>query len=335
MLGIFGGGQLGKMLASSAAQLGVKTCVYDTYDAPAFLSCYDKIQASFDNEEKLREFSNKCSKIISEFEAVNQLAFSLFENKLLPGKKALEVAKNRLKEKKLCVSLDIPVAPFIALKGFEKNKLNDFYKKNGDYLIKTNEGGYDGKGQWRSLNGKVEDIGSGNFICEKKIELDKEYSCLIARRKTGECLFYPLSENVHISGILHKSHQVTTDFDKKIYNYTQKIAEALDVEGLLCVEYFLSKDGNITFNEMAPRPHNSFHWTLDSSFCNQFEQLIRIACDYPFGSPNSYQNFLMMNLIGEDMKQKEEYLHQKNKFYDYGKSDLRKERKMGHLNILI
>ncbi len=346
-IGIIGGGQLGKMIALAAYNMGFKTAIYcpDNHAPAKYVTdnyyCFD-----YDDEENLARFAKSVDVITFEFENIPLKSVKLLEQhtKVRPSSKLLEICQDRIKEKEFAKSLNIPTAEFYKVKTFEDLKLN-YSKLNTPAILKTNRLGYDGKGQY-SINNEKELAyiekqafeNNDDFILEKKIDFILEFSALIVRKSDNDVKLFPLSRNKHKNGILVKSEVPSglhEDIIKEAEVYASKIAEEFDLHGILAIEFFLDRENKIYFNEMAPRPHNSFHWTLDACLTSQFEQLVRAITNMNLGSVAVTNKCEMLNLIGDEIMMMEDLQHnQMNKIYDYGKEEVRSGRKMGHVNII-
>jgi 5-(carboxyamino)imidazole ribonucleotide synthase len=344
-IGIIGAGQLGKMLAIEAAHLGYKTVFYsDSKDSPGFYVTDKFFHASYEDEKNLKEFAESVDVITLEFENIPVESVKYLEQfvEVRPAWYALDICQNRLKEKTFANSLGINTAKFRVVKSFEDLKKS--IKELGfPAILKTTTLGYDGKGQYLLKSEEhVTDLAdkiNSEFVLESFVDFACEASVVIARKEDGESKCFPLTLNTHKNGILDIS-KVPSNIDKtiedKAYKYTKQLADGLKIIGLLAVEYFIGKDGKVIFNEMAPRPHNSGHWTMDGCYTSQFEQNIRAICDLPFGSTEIIAPIEMHNLIGADINQAPQILADpKSKLYVYGKEEIKAGRKMGHYNKWI
>jgi len=344
-LGMLGGGQLGRMFVHAATSMGYRVIVLDPNSAsPAGEIAHLHLQANYDDAHALKALAQECAVITTEFENVPaevlaHLAESCF---VYPGAHAVEIAQNRIKEKRYVESLSIATPPFCIVN--KEQDLEQAFSSNKSALIlKTTSLGYDGKGQavvhtpgeglkaWKNLN-------SVECVLEQKIDLAAEISVVLARSTTGEINYFPVAENVYRDGILHTS-TVPAKVDGKIQDlaksHAQKIAEALKYCGMLAIEYFVDQDGALYFNEMAPRTHNSGHYTIDACYTSQFEQQVRVICGLPLGNSNAHSAVTMVNLLGDlwDAVNPDwlNILQNNNvKLHLYGKKNARPGRKMGH-----
>jgi 5-(carboxyamino)imidazole ribonucleotide synthase len=302
----------------------------------------------YSDEHKLKQFAQAVDVITFEFENIPSSTINVLANitEVRPGFKALDIAQNRIKEKNFISSLGINTAKFKIIE--TKSDLKDFlaeYQK--PLILKTATEGYDGKGQYHIENeSDIEAItiklshgfGKNNYIAEGFVDFCKEFSVIITRNENGELITFPLAENQHRSGILDLTRAPATINERLQGKATQiaiTIAEQLNLIGLLTVEFFLTMDGEILVNEIAPRPHNSGHWTIDACVTSQFEQLIRAICGLPFGSVEALCAAEMKNLIGEEVKEWPKYIVTPNtKLHLYGKDIVKEGRKMGHVTTL-
>ncbi len=345
-IGIIGGGQLGRMTSLAAANLGYKTHIFSPEEnCPAGHYCDQLTVADYDDLNALKAFANSVDVVTFEFENIPHKSISFLEEHAIvrPGFKALEISQNRLKEKDFINSLNIKTAPYARVEN--TNDLIAAFSKTGTEkaVLKTTELGYDGKGQVvitrQSDLGKVwQDSAMSQAILEGFIPFEKEISVIIARQTSGKSLCFPPAENQHVNGILDVS-SVPANIEQRTHlhakEYTTKIADALGLVGLLAVEFFVLKDGSLLVNEIAPRPHNSGHWTMDGCVTSQFEQFVRAVCDIPLGSTDIVYPTVMKNLIGKDVEKWSSVLGEPNaKLHLYGKNEARKGRKMGHVNYI-
>ena len=342
-LGVIGAGQLGKMIGQAAANFGIKTYFYDPDpNAPARNISSLFYNDSFDNKKKLLEFTEKCDFLTYEFENIPVDVLKSINNKkrIYPSLKALQVSQDRHLEKSFISKLGIKTVEYKNVKSILEVK--SFLKKNSSNgLIKTRRLGYDGKGQikvnLKDINKIKINVSPDTFIIEKLIKFSKEISVIAIREKSGVIKTYEPSENYHKEGILRNTIFPTTLSEKcilKAKNVAKKIIKALDVVGILAVEMFVLENEEIIVNEIAPRPHNSGHWTLDGCNISQFDALVRSIYRIPIPKLIYSKKCKMINLLGENFEDYKKYIRKKNhKVYIYGKLQVRKARKMGHVNI--
>jgi len=347
-IGIIGGGQLGRMTALAAANLGYKTHIFSPEkDCPASQVAFKITCAPYEDKEALRKFSEKVDVISFEFENIpNDTVVFLEEmNDVRPGSKVLYTAQNRLREKAFFNKIGVPTNRYISVESAD-SLISGFNELGGrKAVLKTTELGYDGKGQaiietggewlkeiWNSCKMK-------NAILEEYIDFSKEISAIVARGIDGKSLVFPIGENKHSSGILDSTvvpASIGQKAEREVERMAIKIAEELGLIGILAIEFFVTNDGNIIANEMAPRPHNSGHWTMDGCITSQFEQFVRAICGLPLGSVRQHSSARMRNLIGEDVNNLEDILNDEfAKLHLYGKKEARPGRKMGHVNYVL
>ncbi len=342
-IGILGAGQLGKMDAMAATRLGYKTLIYsDVYGCACDVSRH--IIGPYNNEKLLREFLLQVSVVTWEFENIPSETIRKIEEfshdniRVFPGVEALETSCHRGKEKTLAKSLGIPTPRYwrVEYEGDTDQQISF------PCILKTCSGGYDGKGQTRvndatSLYKAWCELNKVPCIAEEVVNFEREASCILARREDGVMACYPSFRNEHRSGILHSTgwpNIIGERTEEKIKTYTRKIAEKLKIIGLLAVEYFITASGEVVFNEVAPRPHNSGHITLDAARTTQFEQHIRAICGLPLGSPEIRSSGTMINILGEVPNLTPFLSDPRARLHLYGKGQARPGRKMGHVNYL-
>jgi 5-(carboxyamino)imidazole ribonucleotide synthase len=341
-IGIVGGGQLGRMLGMAAAQLGYRIHVFAPASGPANDVASVFTQASYHQSDRLADFAAACDLVTYEFENVPLGALALIADQvpIRPGLKALEIAQVRYAEKAFVRDLGGRTAPFEIVNDVEE--LVPALERIGlPAIIKTIRMGYDGKGQAR-----VDDIGQARqawhsvgrqpSIVEGLVDFSHEYSVLIARGADGATVSYPPPWNEHRGGILHRSSVPAPAAIKRqaaeAVALAERVAEALDYVGVLALEYFATAEGPV-FNEMAPRVHNSGHWTIEGAVTSQFENHIRAICGLPLGSTAlTGAGAEMENLIGDEAARWREILAEPGAhLHLYGKSEPHPGRKMGHV----
>lgn len=344
-LGIIGGGQLGRMLAMEAKRLGIKTIIYsETEECPAYSIADKMIVGSYRDASLLDEFSRECSVITYEFEnvPVAMADYLATRTHLRPGRDVLAVTQDRLAEKTFLNALSIPTAEFgaVAFEGDIKILMEHI---QSSAILKTRCSGYDGKGQVqidtiKNASMAYYELNEVPSIIERKIDFTQEFSVIAVRNAQGNFMAYTPVDNVHHKGILHTStipSKLPESVTQKGLAYTQKIANALGYIGVLAVEFFVTKDNQVFANEIAPRVHNSGHWTLDGCYVSQFEQHIRAICGWKLGTMDNHSNAVMTNLIGDDIHNWQIYADKPNtQLHIYGKSEIRQGRKMGHATEL-
>ena len=343
-IGILGGGQLGRMLALAAAQLGYRCHIFcPEENSPAF-QVADKVTiAAYENEEALTNFAKSIDVATYEFENVpsNTAATVAAHTLLRPGAKALAVSQDRLTEKQFLNDAGVETAPYQAF--HTKEELQAAFKVIGrPSVAKTRRFGYDGKGQKliktpKDLEAVLDVTQNTPAILEGFVNFDREISVIVARSASGDVAAYPVGENVHTNHILDTTDvpaNVSERVEAKAKVMAAKVANALDYVGVMGVEMFVADaTGQIIVNEIAPRVHNSGHWTMDGARTSQFEQHIRAICDLPLGDATSLGSVRMKNLLGEDILDLDGFFADPTaSVHHYGKSDPREGRKMGHVN---
>ena len=346
-IGILGSGQLGRMLVIAASQLGLRTHVYapDANNSPAGDIAHDRTEAAYDDLVALAGFASAIDAVTSEFENVPASTMATLAKTCLasPGEAALHTAQHRIREKTLARDLGIDTPRFWSVTD-TASLAAAMADLNADAILKTCQLGYDGKGQVRispgdDLDAAFAALGTADAILEEMVPFRAEASFLIARTADGTTSSFPASLNSHKDGILATSIG-PADLPQPVVAAGQaavkQLAEALDLVGLLALETFITADDRLLFNEIAPRPHNSFHWTIEGCASSQFTQLIRAVAGLPLGSTACYGRWQMDNLLGEDMPRLAALsaapgLH----LHLYGKQDAKTGRKMGHTNRQI
>ncbi len=343
-LGILGSGQLGRMTAIAAAQLGVRTVIFapDAQNSPASDVCDQSITAPYDDKKALAHFASRSDAIITEFENIpaETMAFLAETVAVCPGTNALRISQNRIAEKSLARELGIDVPDFWVVTSADElaDALADL---GGRGIVKTTTLGYDGKGQIAvdtasNAHTVWDTLGTHEAILESFVSFSYEVSFLVWRTKDGSTGCFPAAENRHENGILARTVAPAPSLSEALYNNGTaaaiRIADAVGLEGVLAMEAFVTDNGQLLFNEIAPRPHNSFHWTIEGCETSQFTQLVRIACGMIPGSTAARAVFTMDNLLGEHMGQVPALLATPGvSVHLYGKSEARTSRKMGHV----
>ena len=340
-LGIIGSGQLGSMLCQAAKKLNVKTVVIsDDEQGPAQKYADQFIFAKYDDQQKIKQFTDKADVVTFEFEniPISILKQIEKEKKVLPKPEINRIIQNRKLEKSFVNELGIETTKWSFIEKAED------VTKNSNLLpgiLKTNTLGYDGQGQFvlKSLADVKKDwCFTADYILEKKVNLKKEISVIITRFLDGETFIYEPIENLHKDQIL-KHSKIPANIDEKIYKQAQNnakiIADELDYVGSMCVEYFIDQDDNLLVNEIAPRVHNSGHLTINAFNISQFENHIRAVCGLKFEKPKKNSNAEMINILGKEIEEYRSKTFKEDEFFfDYGKKIIKEKRKMGHLTIL-
>ncbi|WP_201006993.1 5-(carboxyamino)imidazole ribonucleotide synthase [Paenibacillus glycanilyticus] len=354
-IGVLGGGQLGRMMALAGSAMGYRFVALDpTTDAPCG-QVADQIVAAYNDREAARELARRADVITYEFENVDaDVAAMLMSESYVPqGSELLYTTQHRLREKRAIEAAGVRVAPYSEIGSSEE--LRAAAEKFGlPCVLKTAMGGYDGKGQWviRSFD-EIEEAyetlsrAGVELVLEQFIKFDKELSVIAARSPQGEIKAFPAAENIHVENILHLSivpARIAESVQKEAEKLAVKIAEGLGVVGLIAVELFLTADGELFVNELAPRPHNSGHYTMEACRTSQFEQHVRAVCNLPLGDTELLTPVVMVNVLGQHvepllarMAKHDEAASRLNvapKVHLYGKKDAVFKRKMGHVNVL-
>ena len=346
-IGILGGGQLGRMLAVSAAELGFDVHIFTPEeDSSAARVAAKTIIAPYEDESALTDFAAHVDVVTFEFENVPARAAEILEasgKPVRPNARALAVAQDRLVEKQRFRDLGIGTAPFAPVD--DEASLAAALKEIGaPAILKTRRLGYDGKGQVRILdanvaNAALAEINYAPAILEGMVAFAREVSVVAARGLDGSFAAYDLCENTHKNGILDVT-RVPANVDGLIADAAMEgvhqLMASLDYVGVLAVEYFMMPDGGLLANEFAPRVHNSGHWTQDACACSQFEQHIRAIAGWPLGSTARLADAEMTNLIGDDVAKWQAFAADRDVYLHlYGKREARPGRKMGHVTKLI
>ncbi|MFC0469265.1 5-(carboxyamino)imidazole ribonucleotide synthase [Halalkalibacter kiskunsagensis] len=343
-IGIIGGGQLGRMMAISAKQMGYRIAVLEpTKDSPCGQVADIVIEAAYDDSEGAKRLAEVSDVITYEFENIDEYTAKwLTEQADFPqGAKVLGITQHRLKEKEAIQSLGVPLAPFHAIHSVKD--IDEAADKLGfPAVLKTCRGGYDGKGQSvvhdlkQLKQAATELLENGECVLEAWIPFSLEISVIVTRSRNGQTSVFPVSENEHRENILFRSHvpaRIDEAVCEKAKDLALQIVTGLDVVGTLAVELFMLEDGRLYANELAPRPHNSGHYTIEACETSQFEQHIRAVCGLPLGQTTLWSPVVMENILGEEVNHilaASENLGNV-KLHLYGKKEAKAKRKMGHL----
>jgi len=343
-IGILGGGQLGRMLALAAAPLGLKAHIYCPDRAsPAFDVSAARTVAAYDDEAALAEFADAVDAITYEFENVPAptAAFLARHRPVRPGPDVLDIAQDRLAEKAYLAEAGLPVAEHVAIDGLDDLE-TAVASLGAPAILKTRRLGYDGKGQAviRSAGdcaGAWEAVGGAPSILEGLVAFDCEISVIAARGIDGATATYDPARNTHRDGILDTSvvpARAGTEVERRARALATTLLERLDYVGVLGIEFFVAGDRLIA-NEIAPRVHNSGHWTIEACQVSQFEQHMRAVAGWPLGSAERHHDAVMTNLIGADAESWQDILARPAaSLHLYGKTEIRAGRKMGHTTAL-
>ncbi len=341
-VGILGGGQLARMLSLAASRLGLDCHIFaPEADSPAFPVSAARTVAAYDDFAALEAFAAKVDVVTYEFENVpgDTAGFLDAHVPVAPGVAALKTAQDRIAEKTFISGLGIPVAPFADVSGLASLEAG-LARIGRPAVLKTRRFGYDGKGQTKIYEGTdpaaaFGEIGRQPAILEGFVRFEKEISVIAARSWSGEVAVYDVPENHHENHILKTSTvpaRISPAVAEEARAFGSRIIAALDYVGVIGVEMFVAGD-DVIVNEIAPRVHNSGHWTMDACAVSQFEQHIRAVCGWPLGSPERYGDVVMTNLLGDDVHRWGELAAEPRvHIHLYGKREARPGRKMGHFN---
>ena len=339
VIGILGGGQLGRMLSVAASRLGYRTHIYEPGAAPAGDVAHQVTTASYDDADALRAFAESVDVITYEFENVPAESLDLLESirPIRPNRRALAVSQDRLTEKEFLAGLGLKTAPFANVET-EADLAGALAQIGAPAILKTRRMGYDGKGQIRFADLAQRDWTGAPSVLEGLVEFSGEISVIVARGANGAVAAYDPGLNVHEGGILRTS-TVPSGVPQRLVTdavlLAARIVGALDYIGVMGVELFVTPQG-LVVNEIAPRVHNSGHWTQAGCAVDQFEQHIRAVAGLPLGDGKRYADVVMENLIGDDMDRLPALLAAPDcQIHLYGKAEARPGRKMGHVNRII
>ncbi|KLK99885.1 phosphoribosylaminoimidazole carboxylase [Bacillus pumilus] len=345
-IGIIGGGQLGRYMAVSAKQMGYRAAVLDPVtQSPCGQVADTEITAAYSDLEAIRKLAEISDVVTYEFENIDYDALNqLKEEAYLPqGSDLLLLTQNRETEKKGIVDAGCEVAPYRII--HDEKELEDAVDVLGlPAVLKTCRGGYDGKGQYViKEKGQLPEAAAllthGTCILESWVPFQMELSVIVTRSVHGEIAVFPVAENIHKHNILFQSivpARVENRIQEKAKELATTLAEKLGLVGTLAVELFLTNDGKLLVNELAPRPHNSGHYTLDLCETSQFEQHVRAICGLPLGGTALLSEGMMVNLLGDEVDIPKEHpeLLKEAKLYLYGKHEVKAGRKMGHMTFM-
>lgn len=350
-IGVIGGGQLGRMFALDAKRMGFHVVVLDPQEhSPCGQVADEQIIAKYDDASAIEELGKKTDVVTYEFENIAIGSVEYLERRgytVLPSSKVLKITQDRLLEKQFVRDCGISVPEFAAVE-----RLDDFAKASMKIglpaVMKTARGGYDGKGQWRvtasdDVKLAFAQAKGARLIYERLISFTKELSVVATRNRHDEVVTYPPSENIHDQGILTMSiapARVTKGVATQAQEMAATIGRKLEIVGTYCVEFFLNGQTLLMVNEIAPRPHNSGHYTMDATPCSQYEQHIRAICDLPLSPPTLLSNAIMCNILGtgtgdELLGIPELLANPSIVLHLYGKRHAVDRRKMGHFTMLV
>ncbi|MFD1341694.1 5-(carboxyamino)imidazole ribonucleotide synthase [Litorisediminicola beolgyonensis] len=344
-IGIIGGGQLGRMLSVAASRLGFKSHIFDpASDAPAAQVAHRLTAAPYDAADALKAFAASVDVVTYEFENIPTDALDLLEaaRPVRPGREALRISQDRLTEKDFLSALGLRTAPYADIP--DAAALEAAMATIGTpAILKTRRFGYDGKGQARlsgpeDASAALAEMKGAPAVLEGFVEFSSEVSVIAARGVGGETVCFDPGENVHRDGILRTTTvpaRLPAKLTQDAVLLAAKILSALDYVGVMGVELFVTRDG-LVVNEIAPRVHNSGHWTQQGCAVDQFEQHIRAVAGWPLGDGRRHADVVMENLIGDDMERVPDLVRQADTaLHLYGKAETRDGRKMGHVNRIL
>ncbi|SEU27261.1 5-(carboxyamino)imidazole ribonucleotide synthase [Paenibacillus sp. NFR01] len=361
-VGVLGGGQLGRMMALAGSAMGYRFVALDPApDAPCG-QVSPQITAAYDDREAARELARRSDVITYEFENVDAgVAALLTEEAYVPqGSRLLYTTQHRLREKAAIEAAGVPVAPYRAVGSLAE--LQSAAEELGlPCVLKTATGGYDGKGQAvirqpEELDAAFRQVAPGadldgvpvpELVLEKFVKFQCEISVVTARSASGEVKSFPPAENIHVNNILHLSivpARVPEELQRRACELAERLIAGLETVGLLAVEMFVTEDGELFVNELAPRPHNSGHYTMDACVTSQFEQHVRAICNLPLGDTSLTSPVVMVNILGQHLEGAVQRITEPDeaanrlgvspKLHIYGKTESKTGRKMGHINLL-
>ena len=349
-LGMLGGGQLGRMFTIAARNLGYKVIVLEPdTGSPAGQLANQHIVAAYDDEAALEQLGNQCDVITTEFENIPADVLRKLTKycPVFPSAEAVEKAQDRIIEKEFILSCGLLPVPYGVI-NTNSDIANAVKELSFPAILKTARFGYDGKGQQTidsadDVKAAFKAINQVSCVLEQRIDLDCEISVILGRNQQGETQCFPVAENIHKEGILYQTlapARITDDLATAAQAAAKRMADKLDYVGVMAVEFFVTKEGELLINEMAPRTHNSGHYTLDACITSQFEQQVRMVCGLPFGDSRLLSPVVMTNMLG-DLWGKDSQPHwdkllesSASKLHLYGKAEARVGRKMGHFSTL-
>ena len=345
-IGIIGGGQLGQMLTFAAKQAGMRVVILDPNpDCSAAQAADSSIVAEYSDKKAIEELARRSDVLTYEFENVDLEALEDVSDKVLipQGTELLRITKDRLREKTFLKEHGLQVAPFAAV-SCREDLVSAIEEIGYPSVLKACEGGYDGKSQLvfhtrEDLKNADELLEQGRCILEGWVEFSMECSVMVARNMDGAISVFPVSENIHRNQILHESivpARMSGELQSNAKKMAEKIADSLNLCGILGVEMFVGSDGRLYVNELAPRPHNSGHYSIEACNFSQFAVHNRAICNWPMPKIDLLSPVVMVNILGQHVDGCRKLVLKKPQwhFHDYGKGEIRIDRKMGHVTIL-
>jgi 5-(carboxyamino)imidazole ribonucleotide synthase len=350
-IGVIGGGQLGRMFALDAKRMGYRVITLDPQEhSPCGQVADEQIVAAYDDVTAIQELGRRSDVVTYEFENIDIGSVRQLESlghRVAPPSSVLHVTQDRLREKQFAREAGIPTTDFVRVQSAQD--LAEAARRIGfPAILKTARGGYDGKGQWPAdrldqARAALDAARGAELIFERRVELECELSVVSTRNARDEIVAYPAGENTHDRGILTMT-VAPGRFDPAVAQRARDMAatvgRGLRIVGTYCVEFFLTTAGDLLLNEIAPRPHNSGHYTIDVTPCSQYEQHVRAICDLPLSPPRLLSNAIMMNVLGDGNGDHlvgiEELLSDPSiVLHVYGKRHAVVRRKMGHFTMLV
>ncbi|MGE7998984.1 5-(carboxyamino)imidazole ribonucleotide synthase [Lysinibacillus sp. NPDC093190] len=345
-IGIIGGGQLGRMMALAAKEAGFKIAVLEpSMDSPGGQVADVRIVAPYDDEAALEELAEVSDVITYEFENIDYDGLKrLTQMAYVPqGAELVRITQNRVTEKEAIVNAGCPVAPYLVVNTYEE-LLANIDRISYPCIVKTARGGYDGKGQQLLKSTEDLPLAKGLFshsqcIVEGFVPFVKEVSVIVQRNGNGESYCQPVGENIHVHHILHETivpARIKEETSLTAEREAFKIADYLNLVGTLAVEMFVLEDGGIVINELAPRPHNSGHYSIEACNVSQFHQHIRAVCGWPLSKPQLWAPSIMVNVLGQHVMPLSNSIakYPEWSIHLYGKAEAKVNRKMGHVTIM-
>lgn len=349
MLGVLGGGQLGRMFTAAAQQMGYQVTVLDpAADSPAGRSADRLICADYTDQAALERLANECAAITTEFENIPALSLRQLSERCVvsPDAHSVAIAQDRVLEKQFLRDNDVAVAPYAVIQR-QSDQAAQAFAHLLPGILKVSQFGYDGKGQksvshQADLTAAYAQLNHPVCVLEKFMPLQCEISVVVARSSDGEIKTFPVAENQHVNGILDISivpARIPSALAQQAQTVACLIAERLHYQGVLCVEFFVVQNDELLVNEIASRPHNSGHYSIDACVTSQFEQQVRTLCNLPLGETRQHSAAVMVNLLGDLWQYgtpdwNTVLQHPAAKLHLYGKTDARPGRKMGHFTVL-
>lgn len=345
-IGIIGGGQLGRMMALAAKEAGFRIAVLEPSEgAPCAQTADIVIQAPYNDQAALKQLADVSDVVTYEFENIDYdgLKELMTKANIPQGAELIRITQNRVFEKEALTKAGVKVAPYKVIRTEEELKAG-ISEIGLPAVLKTATGGYDGKGQFVLKEGEQASeaaalLQHGDCVLEQWLSFEKEISVIVTRNPEGETTYFPPAENIHINNILHESivpARISPETEQAAKKAADQIASSLSLVGTLAVEMFVTEDGGIFINELAPRPHNSGHYTIEACGISQFGQHIRAVCNWPLKGTGLLKPAVMVNVLGQHVEGVIQAISEKPEWsiHLYGKEEAKHQRKMGHVTIL-